>query len=152
MTVSQDSDFGPSALPLTEITPSTLLAKFDLTFASAPVAPQYVQAGHDEFGTEPWVLHTRYVMDAWLTATNALGVGTDDGATLIIEVGADPVPIGFTPPLTIPWIPIYIPGGGMTTVITGLEIPGLVARFRFVSAHVGALDNSVNGTILLRAI
>lgn len=133
--------FAPLGVPLVEIAPATLVGLF--RWSMSPGLQQYLQPGHAHDGEQVWMLYTRSVMSASITCDGA------EGATLIIEIGSDPAP-GDSSPVMQDWLPVCIPGSGLPMIITGLELPGLVARFRLESA--GAGFPVVHGSIIVRGV
>ncbi len=148
LTYNVGNDFVPLGLPLVEIQPATLVATFRKTFAAAPTDSQYIAPGHFTVCsalTSLWMLYTRNVMYAVITCDGA------GGASLVIETGSDNLDAVNVGPVMHDWIPIYIPGSGLPMVITGLELPGLIARFRLVSSHE-PFQMVVHGSIIMRAV
>lgn len=147
LTFNVGSDFVPLGLPLVEIQPATLVATFRKTFAAAPTESQYIAPGHFTVCnalTSLWLLYTRNVMYAVITNDGS------DGASLIIETGSDNLDLVNVDPVMHDWIPIYLPCGRLPMVITGLELPGLIARFRLQTSS--DFTTVIHGSIIMRAV
>lgn len=137
-----------------EVAPSTRVGLFIFPFPEAgPQDPQYVRAGNRAAqqgavadGAE-WVLYTHSVMSyrIWMS-DGFLPVG---GASLIVEIGDDSV-AGV--PVMGDWAVFHlVPGLRMVNWASGIELPGLFARFSIRTAsHVDEV--SVNGSIILRGL
>lgn len=147
LTFNVGNDFVSLGLPLVEVQPATLVATFRKTFAAAPTDSQYIAPGHFTVCTaltSLWMLYTRNVMYAVITNDG------DVGGSLIIETGSDNLDLVNVDPVMHDWIPIYIPRGRLPMVITGLELPGLIARFRLQTSSSGVAV--FHGSIIMKAV
>ncbi len=138
----------PSAF--TEVTPATLVGQFVYQFpAGCPQEPIYIRPGeHDQQdylnddGAE-WLLYTRSVMSyfiEWFDMGAAIG-----GASLIVESMA----VEITEPIDV--LPFHIVSGDqMVSHRSGIELPGLIARFKIQTASQALC--TVKGVIMLKAV
>ena len=147
LTFNVGNDFVPLGLPLVEMQPATLVGTFRKTFAAAPTDEQYIAPGHFTVCTaltSLWMLYTRNVMYAVITNDGS------DGGSLVIETGSDNLSAVNVDPVMHDWIPIYLPPGGLPMVITGLELPGLIARFRLATSS--DFTTVIHGSIIMKAV
>lgn len=147
LTYNVGNDFVPLGLPLVEMQPATMVATFRKTFQAAPTDSQWIAPGHFTVCTiltSLWMLYTRNVMYAVITNDG------DAGGSLIIETGSDNLDLVSVGPVMHDWIPIYLPCSRLPMVISGLELPDLVARFRIVTASAGVAV--FHGSIIMRSV
>jgi len=147
LTFNVGNEFVPLGLPLVEMQPATMVATFRKTFQAAPTDSQYIAPGHFTVCTiltSLWMLYTRNVMYAVITNDGA------DGASLVVETGSDNLDVVNVDPVMHDWIPIYLPCSRLPTVITGLELPGLIARFRLQTSSPGV--TVIHGSIIMKAV
>jgi len=138
----------PSAFA--EIAPATLVGQFVHQFgAGGPQEAIYIRPGEldqqdllNGDGAE-WLLYTRSVMSyfiEWFDLATAVG-----GASLIVESMA----VEIAEPIDV--LPLHIVGGDqMVSHASGIELPGLIARFKIQTASQTAC--TVKGVIVMRAV
>lgn len=147
LTFNVGNDFVPLGLPLVEMQPATMVGTFRKTFAAAPTDAQYIAPGHFTVCTiltSLWLLYTRNVMYAVITNDGA------EGGQLVIETGSDNLDAVNVDPVMHDWIPIYLPCSRLPMVITGLELPGLIARFRLQTSSPA--QAVFHGSIIMKAV
>ena len=101
---------------------------------------QIVDAGNEPTSSN-WIIASRPIC-SWLLVS-----GSGIAATLEIEVSSDSTTFNF-------WkaFPISIGGvGTLNSVITGLYIPGWMARFKLVNSSTASVNN-ISGLIKLQGV
>lgn len=138
----------PSAF--TEVAPATLVGQFVHQFeAAAPQEPIYIRPGEldqqdllNPDGCE-WLLYTRSVMSFFIEWYD-MGAATG-GASLIVESMA----VEIAEPIDV--LPFHIASGDqMVSHGSGIELPGLIARFKIQTASDALC--TVKGVILMRGL
>jgi len=152
-TIRTSQDFVPVPNAFVEVAPATLVGIFNCTFAAGPDDVQYIRPGgttqQDYLNVDgaEWLLYTRSVLSYRIEVHSQLVAR--GGASLIIDLG-DGELIGA--PVLTAWKPIHlVEGDGITSSDYGIELPGLLARFRIQTASPNA-GQVVSGSIIVRGI
>lgn len=145
-------EFVPVPSAFTEIAPSTLVGLFDYAFPESPADAIYIRPGPAtqqdylvEDGSE-WLLYTRSVMSYRIELDNHY-LTPGGGASLIVELGD--IEFGAVPVMIDSLVFHLTSGTERTSSVSGIELPGLVARFKI---RTGNLPVRVRGSIIVRAI
>ncbi len=152
-TVRTARDFVPVPSSFVEVAPATLAGIFSCSFGIAPQGAQYIRPGAsaqqdllNPDGAE-WVLYTRSVLSYRIEVHSMLAAR--GGASLIIDLG-DGLLVGA--PLQTAWKTFHlVEGDGIISSGSGIELPGLLARFRIQTASPNA-GQIVSGSIIMRGV
>jgi len=150
--------FAPVPSTFTEVAPATLVGLFRHTFGSGQSDPIYIRPGHEgqqDYGplagiSAQWLLYTRSVL-SYRIFVNDTGVATAGGCSLTVELGDYELAgvMGW-----FPLMPFHLASGdGRQSCNSGIELCGLVARFRIAKGNEDAVSGTgVSGVIMLRAV
>jgi hypothetical protein len=146
-------EYAPVANAFVEVTPSTIVGIFSCGFAAGPDDQQYIRPGgtaqQDYLNADgaEWLLYTRSVLSYRIEVHSQLVAR--GGASLIIDLGDGEL---MGAPVLTAWKPIHLmEGDGIISSDYGIELPGLLARFRIQTASPNA-GQVVSGSIIVRGI
>lgn len=145
--------YAPVPSAFVEVAPATLVGIFSFGFEIGPQDPIYVRPGStlqqdylNVDGSE-WLLYTRSVLSYRIEVHSEMVAR--GGASLIIDLG-DGELLGA--PVLTAWKPIHlVEGDGIVSSDYGIELPGLLARFRIQTASLNA-GQTVSGSIIVRGV
>jgi len=142
--------FVPVPNAFVEVAPATLIGEFAHHFNDPLIGDTvYIRPGNANQqdmltadGSE-WLVYTRSVLSFNIFSSN-------DGVALIVSLSLQSGPAGAPPHYD--WRVFHIPGTGTCfTCVTGVEVPGLLVRFRLVENVPGGTTNC-HGNIILRGM
>lgn len=137
-----------------EIAPNTLVGTFYYVFTEENQGPIYIRPGPlntqdvlDPLGAE-WLLYSRSVLSYRIEVEDDFDLGPG-GASLVVELGDDET--AGVPDLR-DWAPFHLAAGDiLQSSGSGIELPGLIARFR-IRPGVPDYLMIVRGSIIVRGI
>lgn len=156
--IRTNSVWAPVPSAMVETAPATLVGQFSYQFpALGPGQQIYIRPGQEtqqdylNLDGAEWLLYTRCVMSYHVEWFELAG-GSVGGASLIVELGAVEVGGAVQPVDCIPFH--IIPGDGMVSHGSGIELSGLHALIRIVSANDTGVPPgpTVRGVITMRAM
>lgn len=152
-TFRTSKEYAPVPNAFVEVAPATLVGIFSCGFAAGPDDEQYIRPGGTAQQDYPnvdgaeWLLYTRSVLSYRIDVHSQLVAR--GGASLIVDLG-DGELLGA--PLITAWKVFHlVEGDGITSSDYGIELPGLLARFRIQTASPNA-GQVVSGSIIVRGI
>jgi hypothetical protein len=145
------NELAPVPNAFVEMAPATVIGLIDYTFPPGLQDPIFIRPGNvaaqdypTALGSE-WLLYTRSVMSYNIEVIDTEG---DGGASLIVQVGDWEV-LGVA--VLYDCIPFHlISGDTVRSMNSGIELPGLFARFKIRTANMGGV--SLKGSIILRGL
>ena len=137
-----------------EIAPNTLVGTFIYFFTEENQGPIYIRPGQvnqqdvlNPIGAE-WLLYSRSVLSYRIGVEDSFDLGAG-GASLVVELGD--AETGGVPDLR-DWAPFHLASGDvLQSSASGIELPGLMARFR-IRPGVPDYLMVVRGSIIVRGI
>lgn len=157
-TVRTSQRFAPVPNAFVEVAPATLIGLFSYTFGVGPQAPIYIRPGpltqQDYLNIDgaEWLLYTRSVMSYRIEVVREHEGGFSiGGASLVVGIG-DMEYLGL--PQIRDWAPFHLmSGNNLTSSASGIELPGLLARFIIRTASITPAEAvTVRGSIIVRGI